>query len=446
MDTKELRKLSKSELARRLKEEYEKRVALEKRLEDIERKLRYFENPHTPSSKRGPKKAKQHDCSQNKEDLTPENGRFPGKPRRSAGGGVKLPPADRQEEYRLDHEPHTGEPLGAPIGHRKKRVMDMPKKPIQVTEYIIYRYRSPTTGDIIEPGISLPASIYGPNLKSFTAMLRYISNSCEKVGEIIRNMGAQSMCPATVNGMCSEFIDPLTVKCNEISDEIEKAKYAHMDETGMRRDGKNGYVWVLCSHLSTVFLAAGGRGREYARKLLRNFKGILITDGYGVYDFYPYRQRCWAHMIREFKEYAEMDHEVMSQYYRMKKLYESLKEINKEPPDKHMIGWAKYWFHDIVQCLSTIRSARKLVKLLRRAGDEWFTALYYEGVPLDNNRAERELRQLVLFRKITGGYRTWKGKRWIEVVVSVLHTWRAQGKNLFEELRKVAKERNPTPD
>ena len=31
--------------------------------------------------------------------------------------------------------------------------------------------------------------------------------------------------------------------------------------------------------------------------------------------------------------------------------------------------------------------------------------------------------------------RNWKGKRWIEVVMSVLHTWRLQKKNTFQNLK-----------
>ncbi|MBU4242523.1 MAG: transposase, partial [Nanoarchaeota archaeon] len=58
--------------------------------------------------------------------------------------------------------------------------------------------------------------------------------------------------------------------------------------------------------------------------------------------------------------------------------------------------------------------------------------------PLDNNHAERELRPIVLLRKTIGCYRNEKGKRWIDIVVSVLHTWKLQGKNLFKNLSAIA--------
>jgi hypothetical protein len=41
-------------------------------------------------------------------------------------------------------------------------------------------------------------------------------------------------------------------------------------------------------------------------------------------------------------------------------------------------------------------------------------------------------------RKSIGCIRNWKGKRWIEVVMSVLHTWRLQKDNVFEKLKLYA--------
>jgi len=90
---------------------------------------------------------------------------------------------------------------------------------------------------------------------------------------------------------------------------------------------------------------------------------------------------------------------------------------------------------DIVNCLKSINRTKGIRTHIENGGSDWFTALYYEGVPLHNNHAERELRSVVLLRKTIGCYRNWKGKRWIDVVISVLHTWKLQRQNLFQKLR-----------
>ena len=114
--------------------------------------------------------------------------------------------------------------------------------------------------------------------------------------------------------------------------------------------------------------------------------------------------------------------------------FDILKLLNVKPPDEKEINKAKWILKDIVTCLKVIKGAKGLVTLIENGGNDWFTALYYEGVPLHNNHAERELRPIVLLRKTIGCYRNEKGKRWIDIVISVLHTWKLQGKNIFKNL------------
>lgn len=438
MNKKDFRKLSKNQLIELLFEERNARIELEKKFQELERKLRFFDNPHTPSSKKLKKNTKEKDEEDNDENESDNKPRFPGKPLGGNGGGIKLSEPDNIEEHTLDISPVSGLPLGDPVSKRIQTVIDFPDKPILTTKHIVYQYKDPITGEIVEPEVQLPKGIYGPNIQSITCLLRNFTNSMGKISSFIRELGAESFCPATVLSICARFSNALSKKRTDIVKALRTLPYIHADETGIRKDGKNGYVWTICSELYSVFLAAKSRARSNIIKLLRNFKGVLITDGYGGYNYYRLRQRCWAHLLREFKEFAEKDKEIWWQYLRIKKLYEFMKELNKGPPDKRFIGMAKWQFNDVVQCLSSISSAKKLVTLMRNGKDDWFTALYYEGVPLENNRAERELRSLVLLRKMSGGYRTWKGKRWIDVVVSLLHTWKLQNKNMFQELKVVA--------
>ena len=432
-----LLKLSKRELIRRY-------IELEERYAKNEQYLKAFDNPHTPSSKQLKKNTKQDNKdNKNKDDNEKRSdhkkkARFPGKPKGSNGGGVTLPPPDEIKEHTLDISPVSGLPLGKPTGYWKKNVIDFPDKPIQVIEHRIMKYKDPLTGETVMPSVNLPKGLYGKNIKAVTALLKDLINSHSKIATLLREMGAPSFSSATVQSISTMFIFQLENNRTNILTEMRNAPYIHADETTMRRDGKGGYAWVVCTNFRAAFLAAKGRGKLNIIKLLRNFKGVLVVDGYGGYDWYPLKQRCWAHLIREFKEHAKNNDEIQVQYKRLKNLYETLKELNTGPPDEREIAKAKWTLNDIVVCLRTIRGARKLRKYIQNAGDDWFTALYYEGVPLHNNLAERELRPIVLLRKTIGCYRNWKGKRWLDVVVSVLHTWKLQGKNLFKSLREIA--------
>lgn len=428
----ELANLSKRDLIRIILVEREESkliiLELERRIIELEKRLLAYENAHTPSSKQLKRNTK------DKEDEENQKPRFPGKPNGSNGGGIKLPEPDEIVEHKLDTCPISGLPLGEPIGYFKKTIIDFPDKPIKVIEHRIMKYISPVTGKVIYADVNLPNGIYGKNLQSIVVMLKNLTNSHEKIASLMRELGAPSFSDAEVQRIADAFANKLETKRGDFLNEIRKAQYVHSDETNFRRDGMNGYVWGIFTNTLSILSAAASRARTNIEELLKGFNGVIVADGYNAYDNFPLKQRCWSHLIREFKDYSKNNYEIEVQYGRLKLLYETLKTLNEKPPDEEKIAKAKWTLKDIVTCLKVIKGANRLVTLIENGGDEWFTALYYEGVPLNNNHAERELRPIVLLRKTIGCYRNEKGKRWIDIVVSVLHTWKLRGMNLFKNL------------
>ena len=432
---KELLSLSKRELVRRL-------LNLEEELQKIKNYLKAFDNAHTPSSKQLKNNSK-NENSDSEESETEEDSsdgekkkpRFPGKPKGSNGGGIKLPKPDKIEEHKLDISPISGLPLGEPIGFRVKTIIDFPDKPIQTIEHRFMQYKDPKTGKLVEAKCDLSNGIYGKNIQSIAIMLKNITNSHEKIADFLRELGAPSFSHTTVKDIATKYIFALEPEQKNILSQIKKESFLHSDETGFRVDGINRYVLGIFTKTKAIFMAGKTRANMHFKKLIRTFKGVLVVDGYGGYDYYKLKQRCWAHLIRDFKDLAKDNSEIDTQFRRLLNLYETLKILNTGPPIEKEIDKVKFELNDIVICLHTIKEASKLETLIENGGNDWFTALYYPGVPLQNNHAERELRSVVLLRKTIGCIRNWKGKRWIDVVMSVIHTWKLQGQNIFQNLR-----------
>jgi len=434
---KELLGLSKRELVQRL-------INLEDELQKIKNYLKAFDNAHTPSSKQLKNNTKDENSdseeSEKEEDISVEEkkkSRFPGKPKGSNGGGIKLPKPDKIEEHKLNVSPISGLPLGKPIGYRVKTIVDFPDKPIQTIEHRFMQYKDPKTGEIVEAKYNLPNSIYGKNLQAIAIMLKNLTNSHQKIADFLRELGAPSFSHSTVKDIATKYIFALEPYQKKILSEIKKESYINSDETGFRVDGINRYVWGIFTKKRAIFMAGKTRAHKHFKKLIANFKGVLVVDGYGGYDYYPLKQRCWAHLIRDFKELAKNNNEIDNQLRRLLILYQELKVLNTKPPDEEKIEKVKWTLNDIANCLHNIKGGRKLEKLILNGEDDWFTAVYYLDVPLHNNHAERELRSVVLLRKTIGCIRNWKGQRWIDVVMSVIHTWKLQGQNIFQNLRTV---------
>jgi transposase len=105
----------------------------------------------------------------------------------------------------------------------------------------------------------------------------------------------------------------------EMKAQLLGGDYVQVDETPVRVQdpdviGKcaTGWLWVLGRPGNDViFEFHPGRGKEFAQKLVGNFKGYLQRDGYGVYGALARENRelipvgCWAHARRKFVEALE---------------------------------------------------------------------------------------------------------------------------------------------
>ena len=324
------------------------------------------------------------------------------------------------------------------VGFFKRTIMDLPEKPIRVFEHRTIKQYCADCAQLVWKDVALPHGIYGPRLQSLAAMLKNLTISHEKIADLFRELGAPSFSSATVQEIAGRFAGRLKGHYESFLEQLRKAPFAHLDETGFRRDGQNGYIWGAFTKRIAILKAEISRARLHITTLMQGFRGVVVTDGYNAYDEFPVRQRCWSHLMRDFKDCAEDNVEIEVQYQRAEQLYERLKEMNTGPPDENAIAQARWELQDIVTCLKTIKGATKLATLIENGGDDWFTALYSEGVPLTNNLAERELRPIVLLRKTIGCYRNEKGKNWIDIAVSVIQTWKLQGINVFQQLTAVA--------
>lgn len=415
---KELLQLSKRELIRR-------HIALEERLEKLENFIKAFDNAHTPSSK------------QKKKSKPPKKeGRFPGKPKGSNGGGIRMPKADTTKEHTLDVCPSCHGELGDLTKKTVQKQLDLPEKFAICTEHTICHYHCKNCNkDISATTIN---GHYGPRIKAFAARLKEQGLSCQETSSTIREMGFLSFCAATVVMIMVFFSNLLKSIRDWLEKEILKSSYIHADETGLRKDGQKGQVWGLFTKGIALFNAEMSRGKDIANNLLGRFLGITITDGYIGYGDVALRQRCWVHLIREFKDLAKKHDEAKVLCDRIKTLYAQLKNYIDDVPNEKVKNYFQWELNDIVTCLNVHKSCRKLATLIINGGEDWFTALDYPAVPFENNLAERGLRRIVMHRKRMGCYRNDCGKNWINICLSVMQTWRLQGKNILSSLIYLA--------
>ncbi|MBZ0110113.1 MAG: transposase [Candidatus Scalindua rubra] len=86
--------------------------------------------------------------------------------------------------------------------------------------------------------------------------------------------------------------------------------------------------------------------------------------------------------------------------------------------------------------------ATLLVNRIKKHKVELLQFVKHKDAEYHNNRAERTIRKIVIFRKLSFGSRTPEGAQYHAILTSVLETCRLKGKSILIFLKNVLK----TPD
>jgi len=114
----------------------------------------------------------------------------------------------------------------------------------------------------------------------------------------------------------------------QIRREIQDADVVHIDETGIKRDGEQAWIWTFRTSQHTLYAVRESRGSDVPAEVLgEDFAGTVICDGWTAYPaFSSNLQRCWAHILREAKDAAEKQAEG-------EPIYRALIKVIRRSPD-----------------------------------------------------------------------------------------------------------------
>src|SRR5262249_54010656 len=74
----------------------------------------------------------------------------------------------------------------------------------------------------------------------------------------------------------------------------------HADETHANLQKGKGYVWVLANMEDVVYFYRPNRESGFLKDLLKDFKGVLVSDFFTGYDsLLCSQQKCLVHLMRD---------------------------------------------------------------------------------------------------------------------------------------------------
>lgn len=372
--------------------------------------------------------------------------RTPAAPRRKAGGKPGHPghrqarlPATAVREVRPERCAcgNTTFPLTTP--YHTHQVLELPPITMDVTHWVLHRGWCPDCGRWSKAQVPAEhATGYGPRLSALMGEVagaygngrRIVQTFCASVLHVPISLGAIQK----VLDRVSQAIEP---HYTAIATQTRRALVNYIDETPWFLTHTLQWLWVMVSDTAALYMIHPRRSKEAFAALIDDWAGILVSDGYGVYqNWVARRQTCLAHLIRTARSLAQRQQAELAACgtWALAELQRLCHMATAPPTGGEWRAWYARLCKWIEQYHDRSDEAGRFARRLLREMDSLWVFLAQHGVEPTNNRAERALRFGVLWRKRSQGTASTKGNRWVERILSLRETCRLQARSTYTVL------------
>src|SRR5215471_6067037 len=188
------------------------------------------------------------------------------------------------------------------------QVIELPPIAMEVTHWVLHQGWCPACGCWTQTHVSPEhATGYGPRFSALMGELagtygngrRMVQTFCASVLQVPISLGAMQK----VLDRVAQAIEP---HYSAIATQARHALVNYIDETPWFLTHTLQWLWVMVSDNVAFYMIHPRRSKEAFAALIDDWAGILVSDGYGVYQTWvAHRQTCLAHLIRTARSLAE---------------------------------------------------------------------------------------------------------------------------------------------
>jgi transposase len=319
------------------------------------------------------------------------------------------------------------------------QVIELPEIQMVVQHVVLHEARCPRCGRRVKASIPTEYGYgYGPRLTALIGELSgpqrdsrsAVQEFCASVLGVPMSRGAIQRAVDRVSEAIASYYEAVAAKARD-------APVNYIDETAWYQHGVLAWLWVMVNTTVALFKVQASRNKAAFEALIERWAGILVSDGYGVYQHWMHqRQTCLAHLIRRARGLSEQQEPEVAWFGgRVVAELQRLVHWAQVPPTA---GVVQTWYARMIHLLGHYRLRRDeagtLARTLEREMGTLWTFVVEVGVEPTNSRAERALRFAVLWRKMMQGTYNAKGDRWVERILSLRETCRLRGRPTFPVL------------
>lgn len=261
--------------------------------------------------------------------------------------------------------------------------------------------------------------------------------------ELFRDLFGLAVHAPEIHAFKTQMAAYYRVTYRRLLSKIIRGAVMHVDETEVKLRGKKGYVWVFANVEEVVYMYRPTREGDFLRDLLKNFKGVLISDFYAAYDVLEcHQQKCLIHLMRDMNQEL-LDNPFDEELRSLTQPFGALLRSVVETVDKHGLKQiylhqhaddVSKFFQDVSSASYVSDAAQSLQQRLTKCRDKLFTFIQYDGVSWNNNNAENAIKQFAYYRESVEGVIKEFGLNDYLLLLSIYQTCKYKGVNFLKFL------------
>ncbi len=283
--------------------------------------------------------------------------------------------------------------------------------------------------------------VFGPRLEAVVHYLHMAHPlSYVRVQSILRDLTGLDISLGALVNIVKRGQGSFAEAAQAILDTIRESQIIGSDETGARIDGDNAWLWVVQTPTDAYYVIAPTRGAVVLEALMAGHVPMVwVSDLAKAQLKQPAlrRQICLPHQTRDLQYAIDAR---CAWAYRFQALLFRAQRLGKQRDTIPPHAYARQVLaieHACDALLTQVPNSdwsQNLRGRFVKHRDDLFTFLYLPNVPSSNNASEQALRNSVIYRKVTGGFRSDWGAAAYTNVLSIIETARRRGQHILQTL------------
>jgi len=287
-----------------------------------------------------------------------------------------------------------------------------------------------------------PGSPFGPTIAALVVHLHVTQAiGFARLSRLLGEVFGLTISEGAIAKLLARAGVKLAVAAEAIAARVRQAKVVASDETSARVDGRTWWQWVLLSSTAVCHVMADSRAARVVSDFLAGAKPqVWIADRYAAQAGPGHeRQVCLAHLLRDAQFAIDEGDTGFAPGF--KKLLQHACAIGRRRDQLKDSTLGQYRadldrrLDRLLAAEPTSAAGRKLARAIRRCRGDLFVFLARRDVPYTNNGCERALRPSVVFRKVTGCFRSHWGAHLYADAASIIATGRLNGRSPLDALK-----------